>query len=63
MGATPLYLAIILVRAKAYSRAIAMLCVSDTVYSGFHDFSMAMVFTTKRYGLEVCYTFHNVITF
>ena len=32
MGATPLYLAIILARAKAYSRASATLRVSGTVY-------------------------------
>ena len=32
MGATPLYLAIILARANAYSHASVMLCVSGTVH-------------------------------
>jgi len=46
MGATPLYLAIILARANAYSRASVTLCVSGTVSAGVGDHPYFLIFIT-----------------
>ena len=60
MGATPLYLAIILARANAYSRTSATLRLSGTIYVNYFSMGSALARKKRPFGVEYDCDFSSV---